>query len=87
MIDFKKVGLKQGENIMHSVLVLIAILMAGIGFLFLSDATTGVGIIGLAALMGIFARLAQANKHHNELMEKMEELADQPQTVFVESEE
>ena len=52
---------------MHSVLILISILgLAGI--LFLSEATSGVGVIALGILFAAWARIAQANKHHSETL-------------------
>ena len=56
---------------MHSLIVLVSILAAVAGFFFLSEATMGVGIIGLAGVLGIWARMAQANKHHSELMKEL----------------
>ena len=51
-----------------AILALLAMALGTIGFLLLAQATTGVGLIGLACLLAIFARLAQASSHHNEAM-------------------
>ena len=49
------------------VLVILAVLAAVLGTFTLSQATLGVGIIGLGCLAGILARVAQAEAHHSEL--------------------
>ena len=59
---------------MHSLLVLISIIGMVAGFLFLSQATQGVGILAIAILFAAWARIAQANKHHTEVLEKIERL-------------
>jgi hypothetical protein len=51
----------------------VACVVAGVGALFLggsllSNATSGVGVIGAACFLGIVARLAQASAHHDERM-------------------
>jgi len=48
-------------------LIALSILALAAGFLFLNDATTGVGIIGIAGVQAIFARIAQAQNHHKEI--------------------
>lgn len=50
-------------------LSLIALLA---GFLFLSEATTGVGIIAAAGVLGIWARLVQADRQHKQVMAALE---------------
>jgi amino acid transporter len=45
-------------------LVLISILLSLAGVVMLSNATAGVGIIALAILVAIYARIAQAADHH-----------------------
>lgn len=47
--------------------VIISIIGAGIGFLLLSEATLGVGVIALSIWVAILARLGQAAEHHREL--------------------
>lgn len=44
-------------------LALVASLVAVIGLLLLSNATSGVGMIAFACFLGILARLAQAQAH------------------------
>lgn len=51
---------------MTGFLVCVALGVAGLGILTLTEATMGVGIIGLACLCGIFARIAQASYHQNQ---------------------
>lgn len=49
---------------MTALLVIAAILLGCVGALFLSQATTGVGIIAFACLLAILARITQASDHH-----------------------
>jgi hypothetical protein len=54
------------------IILVIAALVAGtIGIFSLSDATLGVGIICLACLTAILARLAQAAMHQKELIQTL----------------
>ncbi|MBK8901685.1 MAG: hypothetical protein IPM53_10915 [Anaerolineaceae bacterium] len=43
------------------------------GFLFLSEATTGVGIIAAAGVLGIWSRIYQAENQHKEVLAKLAE--------------
>jgi hypothetical protein len=52
------------------VLLLIALLAAGIGFISLSEATMGVGMIAVACLLAIIARIMQATAFHTEIMRR-----------------
>jgi hypothetical protein len=45
-----------------------------VGFFFLSEATMGVGIVGIAACFGIWSRLAQASNARKELIERIVQL-------------
>ena len=65
---------------MHSILVLISIIGMIAGFLFLSQATQGVGILAVAILFAAWARIAQANQHHTEVLEKIDRLRPQANT-------
>jgi len=56
---------------MYGLLVALAIIAAVIGFFLLSQATMGVGIVGLGCLAGILARIAQAHEQHQEMMKTM----------------
>lgn len=47
-------------------LAIFAIIIGVIGFFFLSNATTGTGIICFGCLLAIIARMNQADKHHAE---------------------
>jgi len=51
---------------MVAVLTVIAILIGLISWAFVSNATSGVAGIAFACLIGILARLVQADKHHRE---------------------
>jgi hypothetical protein len=46
-----------------NVLIVFAVLAGAAGLLFLSQATTGVGLIGFGCLLAILARIAQAAGH------------------------
>jgi len=59
---------------MYALLTLLAAIAMLAGIFFLSDATMGVGLIGLACLFGIYARITQAQKQHAELVEILENL-------------
>lgn len=48
-------------------LVIVAVAMAGLAVLFLSQATAGVGLVGGGCLIGILARMAQASAHQGEI--------------------
>lgn len=54
------------------ILIIAALGLAGWGFLNLTQATYGVGLIGLACFLAILARLAQADAHHNAQSKKLE---------------
>lgn len=51
-------------ELVMGLLVLAAVVIAGLGILFLSGATAGVGLIALACLCAILARIAQAAYLH-----------------------
>jgi hypothetical protein len=50
---------------MHIVLIIVSLIVAFEGYSMLTQATIGVGYICGACLLAIYARLAQASKHHN----------------------
>ena len=54
---------------------LAAMGLAVVGLSLLSNATTGVGVIGLAAIAAIFARLFQADAHHAETTKRFSDLS------------
>lgn len=49
------------------VLIVLSVLAGLVGLAYMTQATTGVGIICGACLLAIFARIAQASDHHREL--------------------
>jgi NADH:ubiquinone oxidoreductase subunit 6 (subunit J) len=55
---------------MVPVLILIALVIAFGGFLFLSQATAGVYLAAVACLFAIFARMRQAHEQHLELRKR-----------------
>lgn len=54
------------------VLTLLALLAGLIGFVLLTDATTGVGIIALGCLAGILARIIQAKQQQDAALQFMQ---------------
>ncbi len=61
---------------MKLLLILSALALVA-GFLFMSEATTGVGIIAAAGVLAVYARIDQAGKHHAQVLEKLEQGGDQ----------
>ncbi len=59
------------------VLAIIGVLGAAIGILSLTQATLGVGIIGVGCFFGILARLVQAADHQNQTKKLLADLAAQ----------
>ncbi len=59
---------------MEILLIALSVIALIIGFLFLNDATIGVGIIGIAGVVAIFARIVQANIHHTRTRKNMQYL-------------
>jgi len=53
-------------------LIVLALLAGFGGLMFLSNATTGVGVICFACLFAILARIAQAAEQHKELKSVLE---------------
>lgn len=66
---------------MSAILVILSLLFVLGSVLFISDATLGVGIIGIAGVLAIWARIAQANDHHKMMMKKLDEVSPQPEPV------
>ena len=58
---------------MARLLLALSMIVLLVGFLFLSEATTGVGIIAAAGVLAVFSRIAQADSHHKEVMAKLVE--------------
>lgn len=52
-------------------LIIIAALVAAFGVLGLSQATAGVGVLTIAVLLMIAARIAQASAHHKAVMKQL----------------
>jgi len=48
-------------------LILLSVIVAALGFWKVTEATFGVAIVAFACLLGIWARIAQAAEHQNEL--------------------
>lgn len=57
--------------ILDIILIIVALAAGAWGFLNLTQATNGVGWIGLGCLAAILARLAQAGVYHKELMDTL----------------
>jgi hypothetical protein len=56
-----------------AILLVFALLGGIVGFMFLSNATTGVGIIAFSCLIAILARVAQAAEQHREIKAILEQ--------------
>lgn len=54
---------------MRYLLIAISVFMGLLGLNFLTVATQGVGWVGIACLIAIFARMAQAGHHQQQLLE------------------
>jgi len=62
----------------HPVLIILALLVGAAGVLSLTKATLGVGLLALACLLAIFARIAQASAHHDKLVQALERRTENP---------
>lgn len=56
-------------------LVVVAVLFGLGGLLFLSEATSGVGLIAFGCLLAILGRIHQAGQHHTETKAARERLS------------
>ena len=52
---------------MDFILIILSLIAAAVGVFTLSEATFGVGILAVACLLAIYARLAQASIHNKEI--------------------
>jgi hypothetical protein len=50
-------------DVLMGALIVLAVILGALGLLFTSQATLGVGLIALACLIAILARIAQASHH------------------------
>ena len=57
---------------MDKILIILSALGLIFGLLFMSEATTGVGIIAAAGVLGIWARIAQSSMQHAKMMALLE---------------
>lgn len=55
----------------HQLLVVVAVIVAVAGASVLTPATQGVGVVCLACLVAILARIKQAGAHQEELLKRM----------------
>ena len=67
LIDLQRTNRVEAIGVKMAFLIALAVLVGLAGLLFLSNATTGVGVICFACLFAIFARIAQAEEQHKEL--------------------
>jgi len=51
--------------------LVVALSLVGLGLFTMSQATTGVALIGIACALSIWARIAQASAQHQDLMNKL----------------
>lgn len=61
---------------MSIILVVLAVLFAIISLLTVNQATQGVWFVGLALLFGVFARIAQAKAHHDQISQWLNAYTD-----------
>jgi len=59
---------------MERILLVLSVLALLGGFFFISEATLGVGIIAAAGVMGILARIIQANRHQDEQLGQLDQI-------------
>ncbi len=57
---------------MPGLLVLLSLIAVFIGFFFLSEATMGVGIIGIAGVLMVLARIAQSDRQQKAILAKLD---------------
>ena len=55
------------------ILIVLSVLALAAGLLFLSEITMGVGIIAIAGVLAIFARIEQASNYHKEIKRLLDE--------------
>ena len=58
---------------MDKIFLTLSFLAVVAGFIFLTEVTTGVGIIAIAGVFGIWTRIFQAQALHKEMMAKISE--------------
>ncbi len=51
-------------------LLLLAVILGFLGFLMLSEATRGVGMISTGCLLAVWGRIFQAAEHHRDAMRR-----------------
>ena len=69
---------------MDALLMVFSVIALVAGFLFLSEATTGVGIIGVGAVLAMFARIAQSSNQQKQLMKELETIRNMLTPQYVE---
>ena len=60
---------------MDGLLVILSVLAVALGVLSTSEATFGVGVIGVAGVLAIWARMAQASKQHQECLARLDQIS------------
>jgi hypothetical protein len=63
-----------GGNKMYKLLIVLAIGLAVTGIFGLGQASIGVGILAIACLVGILARIAQAEAHQDEIKKLLQKV-------------
>ncbi len=60
----------------YKIFFVLSVLAAIVSLFLVSEATAGVWLVGVACLLGIFSRLAQAEQHHNQIHGDKPEVGD-----------
>lgn len=63
---------------MVAILIALSLGAALLGLLALTQATMGTGFVGVACLLGILARIAQASEHNAEYLKRMKKVGAIP---------
>ena len=65
------------STLLQVLFVFAALALGFLGFISLSEATTGIGFIALGLLCGVLARISQADGQHRAVMGRLAELTNE----------
>lgn len=68
-------------KILFVLLIIGSIFLGGIGFLSLTKATIGVGLIATSAVLAILARIIQADSFHRDILETIHKMKTSDKSV------
>lgn len=72
----KPSGRTAGATPIIVVLIILSLVLLGVGALVILHSAEGLAFLAAAVLVGIFARMVQASRHHLELMDAMSKDGD-----------